>query len=156
VEDELYCGCFSDPDIYDAMVAFLGSYFGAVLADSPRAWKSPWLPVAGNDGTLLRDGQSVYSAVAADGTRGLKITLQLPDVGAKSSPDKVIWMGRFGDGDREYNHGLGIPYIALSCVQLSPSLLSDFATVIRNWVVSEMSEAEVLRAAMSRGIADWN
>ena len=150
MEEYLFANYLTDPAVYDAAVAFWRDSFKPILEKAPRVWKDSWLATSGCNGTPFRDGDPMYSAVALDKSRGIRVRQDAQG----QEPGAAVWIYRYGKDDPDYHAGAGMPVIVLSYTKLSMEIAEVFKELGRAWIAEEADEGDILRAAESEGVVN--
>src|ERR1043165_437284 len=89
-----------------------------------RSWQSSWLTTTFADGTPIRDGNPIFSALSADRRLGIRVIQLEPS----SEPEFSFWIDKFAAGEPEEASEL-----VITCV-LSDEALLKTLDLFRQWI----------------------
>lgn len=101
-------------------------------------WQTPWINTSANDGTPLRDGNPIFSAVCPYRLLGIRVIQLAPEDG--DANELSAWTDTFGEGDSD-----AIKELVIDCV-LSDEALRKADALIRSWITQEIA-GEIRRAS---------
>jgi hypothetical protein len=126
VANHLFVDFLEDEAAYAGAERFWADLWQKVLRDTGEEgrWISPWLNTTCVDGTRIRDGDPIFSAIRADGARALRV-VQFPP----RTPEGEIWTTRRAfDPDGE-----NIQLLEVFCC-LSEEVVPQACAALSAWV----------------------
>ena len=104
-------------------------------------WQSPWINTKANDGTLLRDGNPIFSAVSPSRRLGVRVIQMEP---ADDPCEWSAWTDTFAKGDPEE-----IKELVIDCVLSDESLRQAF-DLMRMWIEPDRNGLAQLEAILGQ------
>jgi hypothetical protein len=120
----------NDPAEYNQAESTWRQTWAAVVHDAGQVgrWQTPWINTMSNDGTCLRDGNPIFSAVCPERHLGVRVIQVEPE---DDFDEITAWTDTFGEGDPD-----AVKELVIHCV-LSDATLATAADLIKRWITDE-------------------
>jgi len=127
MHDYLYPKFLEDAHEYVAAERLWQSRWSDLLRYTPEghSWKSPWLATAFADGTPMRDGNPIFSAVSPNERLGVRVIQLEP---ASNDRGFSFWVDKFAKDQPEELSELVITYV------MTDENLLKALDLIRQWI----------------------
>jgi hypothetical protein len=129
----MYANFLVDPEIYDLLAKRWADRWSKLLKHhgAVEAWKTAWISVSFANGTPMRDGNPIFSAINKNGRIAVRIIQEEPS----ESEEKIThWINTTENGDQL------IKELVIS-LELTPETERQAWTWISSWVLRKMVES---------------
>jgi hypothetical protein len=130
---------------YDALRKAWKRLLSKVVLTAPREWRAPWFAERYGNGRVIRDTGTMATAVAADWSRGVSIEHVPGRSSAVAFFFALCWV-RVPGG----NEAPGARRLAIRST-FSPPSRRIVESLLRAWVVDEVSESELMSIGRQLG-----